>query len=163
MLAGGFGCAIATDECGYALRRDSEAHTRPRNWSGVSVGGAAVGFGSTTAGAEAFVAFFAALRAASRASCLVANSFASVSIISFGEARVRLGLIEACSFHRVDFFGQASRRRANGLLSGNQMTGLYRLALDLDLDTGVQRLGVEVLSSLSAKHRCGQRIAREGE
>jgi hypothetical protein len=52
-------------------------------------------------------------------------------------------------------------RRANSLLSGNQITGLYRLALDLD--TGVQRLGVEVLSGLSAKHWCRQRIAVEGE
>jgi hypothetical protein len=33
----------------YAPLRKSEARTRPRNWSGVTVGGKESGFGSTTA------------------------------------------------------------------------------------------------------------------
>jgi hypothetical protein len=65
----------------YALRRKSEARTRARNCSGVLVGGAGAGacFGFTAAGA-----FFAASRAASRASCLPAKSFASASTVSAG-------------------------------------------------------------------------------
>jgi hypothetical protein len=69
---------------GYALRRKSEVRTRARNCSGVAVGTGS-GFGFTTAGAAGFVAFFVVLRAASRASCLVAKSFASASIVSAGE------------------------------------------------------------------------------
>jgi hypothetical protein len=69
---------------GYALRRKSEARTRSRNCFAVSVGGAGTGFGFTTAGAAASAAFFAALRAASCASWLVAKSFASASTVSAG-------------------------------------------------------------------------------
>src|SRR5580704_10844555 len=43
----------------YAPLRKSEARTRPRNWSGVTVGGKGSGFGSTAAGAAAFTDFFA--------------------------------------------------------------------------------------------------------
>jgi hypothetical protein len=49
-------------------------------------------------------------------------------------------------------------RRAESLRSSNQIIRLYRLALDLD--NSVQRLGVEVLSGLSAKHWRRQRSAR---
>jgi hypothetical protein len=66
---------------GYALRRKSEARTRPRNSSAISAGGVGAGFGFTMAD----FATFADLRAASRASRLVANSFASASIASAGE------------------------------------------------------------------------------
>jgi hypothetical protein len=59
----------------YALRRKSEARTRLRNCSGLSVGGVGAGVGFTAAGA-------AALGAASRASCLVAKSFASAPTAS---------------------------------------------------------------------------------
>jgi hypothetical protein len=59
----------AGDRSRYALRRKSEARTRPRNCSGVAVGRRGSGFGLTTAGATAFVAFFAVSLAASRASC----------------------------------------------------------------------------------------------
>jgi hypothetical protein len=72
---------------GYARRRNSAARTRSRNCSGVSVdrAEAGAGFGFTMAGAAASAAFFAALRAASCASCLVAKSFASASTVSAGE------------------------------------------------------------------------------
>jgi phosphate-selective porin len=49
----------ATAERAYALRRKSEARTRSRNCSGVSVGGAGAGF--TTTGAAGFTTFFAAM------------------------------------------------------------------------------------------------------
>jgi hypothetical protein len=68
----------------YALRRNSEARTRLRNCSGASVGllvaPAAPGLGFTAAGSAAF----AALRAASCASRLVAKSLACASTGSAG-------------------------------------------------------------------------------
>jgi hypothetical protein len=69
----------------YARRRKRAVRTRSRNCSGVSVGGVGADFGFTTAAAVASAAFFAALRAASCASFLVAKSFAAASIISAGE------------------------------------------------------------------------------
>jgi hypothetical protein len=64
---------IARDrERGYALRRKSAALTRVRNCSGVSGSEVGAGAGFTAAGAGGFAAFFAALRAASFASCLAA-------------------------------------------------------------------------------------------
>ena len=71
-------------ERGYALRRKSAALTRVRNCSGVSGSEVGAGAGFTAAGAGGFAAFFAALRAASFASCLVARSFASAPTGSAG-------------------------------------------------------------------------------
>jgi len=68
----------------YARRRNSAARTRARNCSGVSVGGTGAAFGFTAACDAGFATFFAALRAASFASCLAAKSFASASTVSAG-------------------------------------------------------------------------------
>jgi hypothetical protein len=70
---------------GYALRRNREARTGARNCSAVSVGGEGAGVvGFTTAGDVVFASFFAALRAASCASRLVAKFFATASTASAG-------------------------------------------------------------------------------
>ena len=61
----------------YVRRRNKPARTRSRNCVDFSVVGAGFGFGFALAAA----AGFAALRAASLANCLVANSFALVSTV----------------------------------------------------------------------------------
>jgi hypothetical protein len=59
--------------------------------------------------------------------------------------------------NHVPALRRTSRRKANSLRGGSQITRLYRLALDLD--TSLQRLRVEAINRLSAKHWRKQRMA----